>query len=152
MKGRTVKPIEYVVDKNGCHICTSHASRNGRYFGIVRNGKHHMLHRFIFEQQNGTIPKGLVVRHKCDNTKCINLDHLELGTVGDNNRDTSRRGRCNVPCQIGEKNKNSRLTEKQVFEIKRDLVSTNMKLAEIYGVHHSTISAVRLGKTWSFIK
>ena len=36
---------------------------------------------------------GKVVRHKCDNPRCIEPTHLELGTRADNNRDRAERGR-----------------------------------------------------------
>lgn len=49
-------------------------------------------HRWIWEGRYGPIPKGMVVRHKCDNPPCINLQHLELGTVADNNNDARERG------------------------------------------------------------
>lgn len=55
---------------------------------------------------NGTIPLGLVVRHKCDNRSCCRPDHLELGTQADNVADMVRRGRCNnardsTTCPLG---------------------------------------------------
>ena len=37
--------------------------------------------------------KGLVVRHTCDNPRCINPQHLIGGTIADNNRDRAERDR-----------------------------------------------------------
>lgn len=51
-------------------------------------------HRFAWELANGTaVPDGQVVMHSCDNRRCVRPDHLNLGTVGDNNRDMLRKGR-----------------------------------------------------------
>ncbi len=65
------KEITYVVDKNNCHNCDSHSISN-RYPQIRRNWKYSRVHSYIYEQHNGAIPEGKVVRHKCDNTMCIN--------------------------------------------------------------------------------
>lgn len=58
-----------------------------------RAGRRYQAHRWAWEQVNGPIPNGLVVRHKCDNRACVNVAHLELGTQSDNIRDAVKRGR-----------------------------------------------------------
>jgi len=50
------------------------------------------VHREVFNIVNGYYPP--VVRHKCDNTKCINPDHLEGGTAHENLQDRINRKRC----------------------------------------------------------
>lgn len=67
-------------------------SANG--YGVTwRGGKTVGAHRATYEDANGPIPVGLVVRHRCDNKRCVRLDHLELGTPADNSRDMVERGR-----------------------------------------------------------
>lgn len=54
------------------------------------------LHRIVYaEKLNKTLDDiiGVVVRHTCDNPRCINPDHLIGGTKADNNRDRAVRGR-----------------------------------------------------------
>lgn len=83
-------------DENGClnWIGTGTKSPHGEFYGYFRVGdKNRRAHRVAYEFANGQIPKGLVVRHKCDNTRCCNPDHLEIGTQKDNVRDTRERGR-----------------------------------------------------------
>jgi hypothetical protein len=65
--------------------------RNRMQFSF--KNKHINAHRIAYTISKGEIPNGMVVRHKCDNTKCINPDHLELGTHRDNMRDRQERGR-----------------------------------------------------------
>lgn len=55
-----------------------------------------MLHRLVYSQHSGVslaAMADLVVRHICDNPRCINPEHLLLGTKADNNRDRAERGR-----------------------------------------------------------
>lgn len=43
------------------------------------------------------LPRGRVACHRCDNTRCVNPDHLYDGTKGDNARDTRRNPRRRHP-------------------------------------------------------
>lgn len=37
-------------------------------------------HRLVWERENGPIPAGHDVHHRCENRACVNLNHLELLT------------------------------------------------------------------------
>ena len=50
-------------------------------------------HRLMWMQTYGPIPRGHVVMHLCDNPKCINIEHLQLGTQSDNMFDKVAKGR-----------------------------------------------------------
>jgi hypothetical protein len=50
-------------------------------------------HRVAWELDNGPVPEGLFVLHRCDTRCCINTDHLFLGTLSDNMRDCVAKGR-----------------------------------------------------------
>lgn len=71
--------------------------RPGGYGNIMvfRNGKKVMAqaHRVVWALTRGTIPKGLHVLHRCDRRRCVNPQHLFLGTAGDNIRDAVAKGR-----------------------------------------------------------
>jgi len=44
-------------------------------------------HRANWISHNGEIPEGLWVLHKCDNPRCMRVEHLFLGTAKDNTND-----------------------------------------------------------------
>jgi len=51
------------------------------------------VHRMVWMQDNGPIPDDLLVMHSCDNRKCINIQHLSLGTPSDNILDSADKKR-----------------------------------------------------------
>ncbi len=59
---------------------------DGRY-------RHARAHRLSYFIANGTFNESLFVLHSCDNTQCVNPDHLHLGTQADNMREKCQRGR-----------------------------------------------------------
>ena len=51
-----------------------------------------LVHRLVWEEVRGPIPEGMSILHRCDNPPCINIDHLFIGTQGDNMRDMTAKG------------------------------------------------------------
>lgn len=117
-------------------------------YGLLQHNKRtSSAHRVAYEVFNGPIPKGLVVRHGCDNPSCINPDHLTLGTQLENVRDREVRNRRDVK---GEQIGTSKLTVAEVLEIKKSSDSLDV-LAERYGVDRSNVWAIRSGKSWKHL-
>ncbi len=143
------KKITYDVDNNGCFINTSHSIDIHGYPHIWYKGRAHNMHRVIYIKKFGEIEKGLVIRHKCDNRRCININHLEVGTRKDNSNDCKIRGRLNTP--IGEKRKDCKLTDKQVLEIRKDIRNQNL-IAKYYKISQSTVSKIKSMKKRSYVK
>ena len=129
-------------------------SKDGKGYGqFSANCKRYSTHRFSFELKYGKIPNGLCVLHHCDNPSCVRPDHLFLGTVADNNRDSIIKGR-NF-CPIGEDNGRSKLTKRDVSLI-RELYSrrdtTHIQLAQQFNVCSATICYIVNNQTWKHIK
>lgn len=103
------------------------------------------MHHVLWAEQNGSVPKGRVVRHKCDNRRCINLAHLELGTWADNSNDMKVRGRQNT--HRGETRSDAKLTLLQVHEIAASS-EKQWIIADRYGIRQSTVSRIKAGKRW----
>lgn len=105
-------------------------------------------HRFSYAMHYGVEPGNLFVCHRCDNPRCTNPEHLFLGTPLDNTKDMFSKGRQGR--FDGEKNPRVILTEEDVENIKVASAAwmSNTELGQLYGVTHSTISAIKRGKTW----
>lgn len=87
-------------DPEPCWPWTSYAGdRDGRGY-MALDGKRRLAYHIVWEIFNGPIPKGQVVRHKCDNPLCCNPKHLELGTQGDNEKDKYVRDRWGYPADM----------------------------------------------------
>lgn len=104
-------------------------------------------HRVSYEYYKGKIPAGLLVCHSCDNRACVNPNHLFLGTQQDNMDDKVAKGRQTK----GVNNALAKLNEQQVMDIFNSPLKLQ-ELADIYGVAFGTISKIKLGTRWKYLK
>lgn len=142
-----------IKDENTGCIDWSGARING-YGVIVIDGKNRLIHRAIWELNNGKIAAGMQICHHCDNPSCWNIDHLFIGTSKDNVADMMSKGR-NAK---GEKNGNARLTENQVIAIRKllenfqDLYAMFDLLASAIGITKGYLVRIVNGDYWKDIK
>ena len=81
----------------GCWLWTAGVFKSGGYgqFGFDRHPVR--AHVFSWELVHGKVPDGQCVLHTCDTPRCVNPDHLFLGTRTENNEDKCRKGRQRGP-------------------------------------------------------
>jgi hypothetical protein len=113
------------------------------------NSKKYIASRVSYFIKNGSFEKKLKVCHSCDNPKCVNPNHLWLGTSLDNTRDMINKNRAYYV--EGEDIGSSKLKTEDVIKI-RELYdqnkNTQKELSIIYNVTEPTIRCVIKGFTW----
>ena len=133
---------------NGCIEWTGPLYSNG--YGSFSTGYDDKLaHRVAWELANGPIPEGMVVRHSCDNRKCVNPGHLLIGTQGDNMRDMIERGRAAAPPR-GALSPRCILTRDMVDRIReaRRNGESARSISAWAGVSPAHVSRVSTGARW----
>jgi hypothetical protein len=139
--------------------CLNWTGANFRGYGRIGLGSSKVVaaHRVAYERKFGAIPDGNYVCHKCDNTRCVNPDHLFVGSQADNIRDMVAKGRnftnkngVNFGTR-GTKNCFSKLTENDVRRIKAD-VRPQRVIAKSFRVNQSVVSKVKSNKAWAWVK
>ena len=137
-----------VPDESGCILWQGARGKKGD--GHMRfNKRYWKVHRVIYESLRGPIPEGLVVRHACDTPNCVNIEHLLLGTIADNNADCVERGRTAKGVKIA----NAKLDDGKVAKMRAShkAGASVFALAEQYGISTSTAHSAIHGKTWKHV-
>jgi hypothetical protein len=127
-----VKPME-----SGCHEWQSTIRRDG--YGSFWFAKRQALaHRVAYVLLVGD-PGELRVLHRCDNRRCVNPDHLFLGTDRDNVRDMVSKGR-----HWGRR----KVTNEALSVIRARLSAgvSQQAIADEFGIQQTTVSRIKLGQ------
>lgn len=127
------------------------------YAQISWQGKKQYMHRLAYCFARGITPTVLgdsVVRHTCDNPRCINPSHLILGTQQDNVQDRKDRGRC--ARLRGVKNGMTVLTPNDVLYIRKHYkprckVNGAKHLAKRFNVDRTTVGKVANSTLWAHL-
>lgn len=136
--------------------CIDHGQvgNKGGYGKGIYLGKRMLLHRITYCFNHKVQPEiidGLVVRHKCDNPRCVEPTHLEIGTQDDNIADRVIRDRSNKP--RGTANPRAVLSVQDVEYIRKNFVLRDKDfghtaLGRRFNVSHQTIRAIVSGQSW----
>jgi hypothetical protein len=119
---------------------------NGQGYGLMWRGGERYAHRHSYRIHKGAIPPGKLVRHRCDNKRCVNPDHLLLGTKRDNAKDALERNRFS-----SGPDRRPDLTRDMVFEARQDFHEKGVQLSELsdrLGMCMSQTSDVMWGRLW----
>jgi hypothetical protein len=147
------------VDRRGegeCWPWTAHTKEEG--YGLLFlenvNGNKRSLtaHRVSYQlHSNTTIGSDVVVRHKCDNPRCCNPNHLIAGAILDNIKDRQDRNRQ----AKGERSGKAKVTEEIVISIRREYVRrkvTYQSLATKYGLCRRQVWMIVRKRSWSHVQ
>jgi hypothetical protein len=148
------------VDRSGdCWIWLGSVSKDGYGRISIGNGARDGVHRVAYASVHGPIPDGMHVLHNCpggDNPRCVNPDHLWLGTHAENMRDKVAKGRqprgASGTYATGERVNGAKLRAAEVIEI-RNLYPTwtCRHLAFLFGVSKTQIAHIIEGRYWKSI-
>lgn len=133
---------------SGCWLWTGSVRQDG-YPQVSFNGRVRPAHRVSWQLENGPVPVGLFVLHKCNNPNCVNPDHLEVGTQ---KRNMEYKNECGRQVR-GEKHHNAVLRDEDVVEIKKFLAAgwQQKVMAIAFEVHVMTINNIKSGKIWGHL-
>ena len=136
--------------KDNCWNWTGPISGSGSGYGhIFINKKYWRAHRLVWKLTHGVIPKGIHVLHKCDNTRCVNPNHLFLGTHRDNINDMMHKGRQTRGTRTGT----NKLSESDVREIRKRAAAgeETVELAKEFGIVTRTAWSVATKRSWKWL-
>lgn len=175
------RKVDTTPNADGCQLWTGGVDGSGYgQFAVKRVGV--KAHRYAYELAYGPIPDGMMVLHKCPGggtRRCVNPQHLKLGTHIENMQDMVQHGRQATgddtgsrlyPERLAHGKKNgawtrperrrrgessgmAKLTEQAVRDIRQRKTQgdTLVTIAADYGVSFSTIARIVRRQTWQHV-
>jgi hypothetical protein len=115
------------------------------YGSVSVDGNTQSAHRVSYEIQNGKVPFGLFVLHRCDNRRCVNPNHLFLGNAKDNAIDMASKRRMS-PSSAHPKLERKQVTAIRLF-YRLSKVSYRI-MGRLFSVAPRTIGAIVNYENW----
>jgi hypothetical protein len=149
---KKIKIFSYINIKTNCWEWQKFKTKLG-YGQISYRGKQMKAHRASWTVFKGDIPTGICVLHTCDNPKCVNPDHLFLGSMKDNVQDMMKKGRDGHGIAVGMLGANAKLTDDDVRKIRTfdNSWKTCEELSKKYDVNPMTIYRIQKRQTWKHL-
>jgi hypothetical protein len=149
--------------EEGCNLCNAACCKKKGQIEPRKGQDHRKIwfeERWVYANQlfwvllKGPIPEGKHVLHTChdSNGRCVNINHLKIGTKGKNTRECVLSGRNAVNILRGEQNGKSKLTDEKVREIRRlAKTQTQTSIARDFGVNFTTVNAIVNKRAWAHV-
>lgn len=145
--------VDKTKGEGSCWVWLASKDKDGYGWFTIRSPgsdrKTFAAHRIAWVLTSGQIPEGLCVLHTCDNSSCVNPQHLFLGTHFENHRDKVRKSRQ----ARGKIHGRTKLTEDDVRSIRR-LKSVGWlphELGEAYGVSEAAVRLIVSRQNWGWL-
>lgn len=139
--------FQYVDFTDSCHLWRGGLYTNG-YGQFNLNNKNICAHRLAWLIAGFCIPSDKpVLRHKCRNRHCVNTEHLEIGSIQENQQDRVRDGTTNR----GEQSALAKLTTAKVLEIRSRATESQTTLAEEFNTSPACINHIIHRRRWNHI-
>lgn len=117
----------------------------GGYGTISINGQRKKAHVASCEAKYGyNKPEGNIVRHLCNNTWCVNPEHLEFGSFLQNNIDA-------VNCESNKNNTSLNVVREIKSTYKKDGLSAKERTVK-YNISWKVLRDIEIGKTFKHIQ
>lgn len=157
----------YSIAPSSCWAWQRAVGTNG--YGFIGFGGHGVItaHRASWLLHHSD-PGEQMVLHKCDNRRCVNPEHLYLGSAKDNAADLMTRGTpyleirkhitpdverrriANLPHGAAHHRSAAKLTEDQVRSV-RGAAGSQRAIAKRFGVSQQLVSKIKSGKYWRHV-
>lgn len=116
------------------------------------NGKTMLVRRVLWEELNGEIPAGKIIRATCGDIRCVNPEHLsmttyqklakELGAIG------VMSGKVRSAAIAKAKQAKALAINYEIVQIIRTSDASGVSLSQQYGISQNLVSRVRTHKCW----
>lgn len=148
LQERFEEKIEKAAGDDGCWLWKT--GKPQAYPAIRVNGGYKKASKVSLLLYKGEDAGDLHVCHSCDTPRCVNPNHLFLGTHLLNMQDKASKGRSHRPS--GRKNPKSKLTRLMAHKIAFELEGGTLSQTAIalkYDIGQSTVSEIKRGCHWS---
>lgn len=129
--------------------CIEYQGNSGHKYGLISitidgNRKSVPAHRALWMAINDRfdLPREVQIRHKCDNTRCVNAHHLIDGTVKQNMQDCIERGR---KAKVHKYSQRILVHNEQKVAAIRDATGLLKWIAQEHGVSIGYVSKIKNG-------